>query len=106
MAKIHKEAIEYVKQVIVSKDLDLPTILKSEYLDKGLSTARFIWDLYRFVERAVKANGEYTCLFAGKEDQTSWKGGAKFLYPGEVKDTHIETAMRSVVTQLGCELGT
>lgn len=104
MAKIHKEAIEYVKQVILSKDLDLPTILKLEYLDKGLTTTRFIWDLHRFVESLVKASGEYTCLFAGEDDQTSWKGGAKYLYPGEVKDTHIETAMRSAATQLGCTL--
>lgn len=100
MAKIDKAAITFTAELI-TKGIGAPlSISRDYYIERKLSAARFIWDLHRFANGLIKEAG-FSCLFAGKEDKTSWAKDAKFLYEGEINDSHIMTAMRAVIAELG-----
>lgn len=101
MAKIHKEAVKYTADTLASiVARPMSAVFIEEYKNRGLRFTRFLWDMYHAADAASRRDG-YTCLFAGEQDKVSWKDGAKFLFPGEINDGHIETAMRAVAKLLG-----
>ena len=55
----------------------------------------FVW----VVERHVKLNG-YSTTFNGKGNRNSWHNESKYVYEGQLNDSHIETAMRAVYKRL------
>lgn len=111
MAKISTEAVaataEMLKQDLELRKFskDLPTVFATEYVAKGLSVARFLWDLHQYADHVAREAG-YSCLFAGRDDQTSWKLQAKFVFDGEINDAHTLTAMKAVAKLLDVDVTT
>lgn len=107
MAKIGKDVIEYIVVVLKEKEIELGSPLQAHYelyKSNGVSLTRFMWDLYYLArDHAVKVEG-HSDLVMGSEDSASWVSESKFIVDGEVFDSHIETAMRSVIKSLNITL--
>lgn len=80
--KITNEHYTYMKEIIESAMVnEKPFQLESEYKDQGLSPKRFRWD----------------CAYAAR--LTPWICDNIYSY---ADDDHIDTALRSIMRDLGC----
>lgn len=102
MAKIHTNATDFVTTLLRSIDPDYDFNEMWQAYDKqGFSQTRFVWDLYYAALRRIKATTEFTDLFVGRDDLVSWHDTTLFVFSGNVNDTHITTAMKTVAKNLG-----
>lgn len=95
MAKIKQDFIGYAVAALEPHYVQIQNAYIYNELN-GKSNVRLLWSMYRVVQQAARKEG-YKALVVGRANKVSWIDRTKFVYDGYVNDTHIETAMRSVL---------
>lgn len=98
MAKIKQDFIEYATAVLEPHYERIHnSVIYNELTEK--SDVALLWGLYLAVRYAARQEG-FSELVVGRANKVSWIDETKFVYDGEINDSHIETAMRSVLRNI------
>lgn len=98
MAKIKQDFIEYATAVLEPHYEQIHnSVIYNELTNK--SDVALLWSMEHKVRQAARQEG-YSELVVGRENKVSWIDETKFVYDGEINDSHIETAMRSVLRNI------
>lgn len=98
MAKIKQDFIEFATAALEPRYEQIHNcVIYNELTEK--TDVALLWAMYRTVRQAARQEG-FTDLVVGRENKVSWIDETKFVYDGEINDSHIETAMRSVLRNI------